>query len=383
MSKRIIILSWHNISSAYSCLHYLKKELEKNANVELWSLTPGESLAEEYGNGYYSFYDQKYWRIPGLRKYLAKIKVYQRMIQNPDDIYVINDLDFIIPAFYAKKKNKKIKIIHYNTEIPGADVDVDNSILRFYKNHANFPDMIIECLKERAVWRKQTYHIEKEIFVINNTLPLSIIDDKDSADIQENIQKLAGNRKILLYAGRAGSSRNLTEVLNCVSAFENDIFFLFYCYGTEKEFEELNAWTNRNKQLTNYRINHSIPRKDLLQVMKCCDIGVNYYEPHISINHKYASPSKFFEYIACGMNVISTKNEGIDKIIETNDLGVCLCENEKISDGLRRLLCKGLLAKEDVRKLFKEKYDYSVDSKEAISVINDLLLNEQQNSQRQ
>lgn len=81
-----------NISSAYSCLHYLKKELEKNANVELWSLTPGESLAEEYGNGYYSFYDQKYWRIPC------------------------------------------------------ADVNMDKYILKFYKNHADFPDIIIKCL---------------------------------------------------------------------------------------------------------------------------------------------------------------------------------------------------------------------------------------------
>lgn len=372
MNNKLVILTWHNIRAAYSCLHYLKKAFQDYTYTELWSLTP-DSANIQFGNeGYYTFYNQCYWKIPGLRRYFAKIHVFLKMIRNPKDIYIINDFEFIIPAYYAKKINKKIRIVHYNTEIAGEDVKVPAIIQRFYKSHASFPDMIIECLDRRAEWRKKQFNISKKIYVINNTLPR--MDHIENADeTMAFIKEKASGRKILLYAGRAGMSRNLKEILDCIPDFINEVFFVFFCYGTEKEISDLLEWATENRNYNNYSINEAINRDKLLRIMQECDIGINYYDPKISINHKFAAPSKFFEYIACGMNVVSTNNIGINKIIENNHIGVCIRDGETIHDALRRMLNMELASKEEIRNLFNTKYEYGIDSKEALDKIREMI----------
>lgn len=373
-NKRIVIFTWNNISNAYSCLIYLKKLLEEKCEVELWSLTKKESLPLFEGEGFYSFYEKKYWKLRGVRHFLIEREVFKRMINNPDDIYIINDLKFFRVSYKAKKKNDNIKIIHYNTEIHGKDVKYPRYVISFYKRHADFPDMIIECLKERAEWRKKEFGINKEIHVINNSLPLDIIKNNNE-ECPVDIPSLANGRKVFLYAGSAKCSRNLTEILNCIPLFENQLFFLFYCYGDENDFEVLRKWEFNHNELNNFKIFNSIPRKQLLKIMENCDIGINYYDPKFSINHLYASPSKFYEYIACGMNVISTNNIGINKIIKDYDLGVCIEDGELISDALDRLIKKGLRDKEYIKNVFLSKYEYIVDSSECIKYLYNNFLN--------
>ena len=107
--------------------------------------------------------------------------------------------------------------------------------------------------------------------------------------------------------------------------------------------------------------------------MQFCDIGINYYVPEFSINHKYAAPTKFYEYIACGLNVVSTNNEGINKIIENNNIGVCIKQKENMEDAIKRLLEKGLNDRESIRKTFEEKYCYEISSFSAIQEIKKIV----------
>ena len=370
--KKIIIYTWNNISKAYSCLHYLKNQLEKTSTVECWSLTPSECISSPKQNSYYSFYDLKCWKLKGIRHFIIFYNVYKRMIDNPDDIYIINDLKFFHTAYLAKKKNPNIIIIHYNTEIPGKDVKVPYFVRHFYSRFADFPDVIIDCLLERAEWRKNTYNIQKDIYVINNTLPKDVLDNSSDYDV-ENIIHKAGDRKILLYAGGINKSRNLYEIADCIPLFDNDVFFLFYCYGSDDDLKILKILQDKYEKYNNFMFCKSIDRNDLIKVMKICDIGVNYYDPKFSINHLYSSPSKLFEYMACGMNIISTKNVGVDRIIIGDDLGVCINENESFADALQRLLLKGLKEKEYISNIFSSKYEYSIDSSKALEVISGYL----------
>ena len=77
--------------------------------------------------------------------------------------------------------------------------------------------------------------------------------------------------------------------------------------------------------------------------------------------------------MACGMNIISTKNVGVDRIIIGDDLGVCINENESFADALQRLLLKGLKEKEYISNIFSSKYEYSIDSSKALEVISGYL----------
>ena len=171
MKKKVLILSWHDISSAYSCLKYLKEELEKDGTkVLLWSKTKLDNKKENKKNGYYSFLWKWYGHLKKIRYVFACVDVFFKSLFSKSKIIIVNDWDFFIPVYYARKINKSITFIHYNTEISGEDVKINKRIEKFYSKHANAPDMIIECLKERAIWRKHNYKIKQDIYYINNTI---------------------------------------------------------------------------------------------------------------------------------------------------------------------------------------------------------------------
>lgn len=367
--KKIGIFSKHNIKNAYSCLIYLKEILlSKNQKVDLWAFAKNQDLPPEKRNHFYSFEDRWYGKIRRIRLYLADFDAYIQMKKY--DVIIINDLDFFIDAYRIKNEFPEKKIIHYNTEIHGADVKYPKKIVEFYEKHADFPEMIIDCLKERAKWRQKKFHITKNIYVINNTLPLHEIPDNLMEKDVRKYFTFEKNLPILVYAGGCDLSRSLGDIIDSSALFEGKLNYLFFCYGKKKNLELVKKIIERHP---NCRFFEAIDRKTLFAVMNQCDIGVQYYNPQVSINHYYASPSKLFEYMACGLNILSSNNRGIDKIIEDNDIGVCFTIEDGIAGGIRKLLAKGLSTREHIKDVFEKKYCYEIDSKDTIDEIQFLV----------
>lgn len=229
----IKIYSRKSLHTSYSCILYLKKELEKYAHVTLWSHTPENSIGEQYKKNSYSFYDCWYGKLRGVRVYLAKLQCFIDALKG-EQILIIHDLDFFIEAFLASKINKRLKVVHYNTEIHGSDVKYPKYIDAFYKRQADFPDVIIECLKERAKYRKKRYRIKKDIYVINNTLPRM---NEELSDMDIDLQKLNFKEKlpILLYAGGCDRTRGLKIVIDSMHQLEGYCNFLFFLDDSNAE----------------------------------------------------------------------------------------------------------------------------------------------------
>lgn len=364
-NKKAIIITWKSLKNAYSCLLYLKNALEQYTEVELWSRTDSGDLPEKYSKNTYNFEDLWYGKIAKIRHFIVQGDVFTKALKEKNVVFIINDWDFFVPMYFVKKLNNTISVIHYCTEIPGKDVKCLKIIDKFYEKHADFPDMIIDCLKERAAWREKKYGL-RQVFYINNTLPIAdLINDSDNYSINQFFS-FSNNNPILLYAGGANLSRQLNEIINCVDQFKDKLNFLFFCYGNENEQRNLREFCKQNCTGDNYRLNEAIPRRDLLQVMRRCDIGINYYPPEYSINHRYSAPSKFFEYMASGLNIISTNNEGINEIIDNEKIGTCILEGEDMTNALNRLLDNGLKTHKYIADIFKKKYCYEVDAEKTI-----------------
>jgi glycosyltransferase involved in cell wall biosynthesis len=284
---------------------------------------------------------------------------------------IINDLDFFIEAYYVKKIKKNIKIIHYNTELPGKDVPYSNRIMKFYKKHADFPDMIIDCLEERASYRKKKWNINKKIWIINNTIP----NDTIPRTIDKSLftyTSFNNNFPILIYAGRCSDNEVIDALVNSMNNC-NGINFLFFCHGEKKYKDKLINRCQSHIEAGICKIYDSISREKLLMIMQHCNIGVSFYDPNYSMNYRYASPSKIFEYIACGLQVISTNNEGINHLIINNRIGVCINENEKFENALNRLITSNLLDNYNIKKLFEDSLSYEHLSKNTINEIIKLI----------
>lgn len=371
MVKEIAIYSGHALDNAYSCILYLKNALEKDYSVVLWS----NSQKNNFGDNSYLFENTWYYKIPKIRFLLKNIHVFFNMVFH-DSFVIINDLDFFIVAYYAKKIKKSLKVIHYNTEIHGVDVKYFSFIEKFYEKHANFPDLIIDCLEERATYRKNKFNIDKEIYVINNTCSKEYIDSVINENFDKSNFSLVGDRKVLIYSGSCEYGVDLDKLVNIISSLGDKVYFLCYCYGKEESFNALCNKCKSTLQEGTYQINKSIDRSLLLNILyHVGDIGIVYYDPSKSINYKYASPSKFFEYMACGLNILSTNNEGINRIISSNNLGKCFINENDIYDSLQYILNEKLMLKKDIINLFNTKYCYENDSIECINAIKRLIEN--------
>lgn len=366
--KKITIFSRKSLHTSYSCILYLKQFLEKRTQVVLWSNTPRNDIGEKYLNNSYSFFETWYGKIPLIRVLLEKMQCTFYSVIG-DKVIIIQDLDFIIPAYLAKMFNKKLTVIHYNTEIHGLDVKYPKYITRFYKKHSDFPDLIIECLQERADYRKKVFSINNEIYVINNTLPR---DDVifDVKDLDYSILKYNQNLPIIIYAGGCDLTRGLGSIIDTIGKLAQKCNFLFFLDDRSSQFDEVKRKCEPYIEKNICHIYPAIDRKKLFMYMSYCDIGINYYNPEVSINHKYASPTKFFEYMALGLKIVSTRNEGIDRIIEQEYLGKCFDKEEEIADAIEAILTDDMIkSKNEIKKIFREKYCYEVSSKKVIEEI--------------
>lgn len=367
---KIGIFTWHGVTKAYSCLLYLHKELSDNNDVEIWSFNKKEDFDEGKPSFIHTFLDCWYGSIKRVRVYMGRLHFLIAALHL--NVIVINDLDFFKAGYVIKRICPSKIIIHYNNEICGADVKYPLHMESFYKKHADFPDIIIECLQERAEYRKEAFHIDKGIYVINNTLPATEVEKALRKNIDLSAYLNFENKEVptLVYAGGCNLSRSLGDIIKCADDFADSLNFLFFCYGKEEDFSRVQELCDKHRNCYLY---HAVDRITLLNVMAHCDIGIQYYDPDYSINHYLAAPSKFFEYISVGLNVLSSNNHGIDRMIADYDLGVCFTKDEGIKGGIEKLLRKGLNSRENIKTAFKEHLCYEVDSKEAIAAIKKLI----------
>ena len=372
MRKNVLILSRKSLRTSYSCILYLKQELEKYANVILWSHTPRNDINVRYKENSHSFYLCWYGKIRIVRVIMAKIQSFFMALRS-GQLVIIHDLDFFIPVYFAKKLKSSIKVVHYNTEIHGSDVYYPRYLTKFYEKHADFPDIIIECLAERAYYRKQKFGIKKRIYIINNTLPFCEIQKiKESAKtkVSENDVNLAFSEKlpVVMYAGGCNSASTLTEIIETFDTLKGKCNFLFFLDDNGTFYDKIKLSVLPFGEMCH--VCPAVDRGTLFQYMEYCDIGINYYDPHISINHMYAAPSKVFEYMALGLKIVSTNNKGIDKILSKNKVGKCFLSKENIALTIDELVSEcSTESKRRISKVFKEKYCYEKNSKQAIDEI--------------
>ena len=358
--KKVGIFTWHKIDNAYSCLWYLKEALEEICEVDIYAFNEKNRFTDPH---YFSLSETWYGNIRRFRIYAAKFDVWIRARMY--DVVIVNDIDFFSAAYYLKKMYPNKIIVDYHTELYSGDVTCPISSNVFYKAHANYPDMIIECLPERADYRKKQYNIHQNIFVINNTLPLKNVK-KMLEPCKETLTHYIPNKNnlpTLIYAGGCNLSRSLRDIIDSAALFKGKLNYLFFCYGSETEFARVSDLCAHHDNCYIYK---AVDKGTLFQVMSECDIGVQYYDPDYSINHYYAAPSKFYEYVAMGLNVVSSNNCGIDRIIQENNLGVCFGKEEGIVGGLEKLFQKGLQSHTYIQEIFEKKLCYEVDSEKTI-----------------
>ena len=363
--KKVGIFTYHDIKNAYACLFYLQKTLQGRAEVDVWGLTQQKEIS---GENYYSFLDTWYGKIPKVRALLSKL--YFLIKARKYDVIIINDLDFFVEGIIVKHIYKNKVLIHYNTELYNEkDFSTFRYLLKFYEKHADEPDMIIDCLSERAGYREKLYSVTQPIYIIHNTIPNNIEDAETNLDIK-NYLNFDNDLPIAIYAGGINDDRGMRFILKDISKLRGKVNFVFFLYGNESHIKNVK---DQYGKVENCRIYKPVERKTLFIIMRYCNIGIQYYDPTTGVNQYYAAPSKFYEYVAMGLNVVSSNNEGINHVIEKNKVGICIQPKESFAEAVQRLLKQGLKSKEYIQQIFASKLCYEVDSQKAIKKITEFI----------
>jgi hypothetical protein len=132
-----------------------------------------------------------------------------------------------------------------------------------------------------------------------------------NTDIRRKIRDELGikeNTRLFIYAGGIEMKWHMTESMfafyHNLSEHENDLAFLFLT----KDIKKIESMLERYPTLKSRLLCFSAPNNEVYKYLNAADYGLLFRENHIMNN--VASPTKFAEYMLCGLPVIISEGVG-------------------------------------------------------------------------
>ncbi len=119
----------------------------------------------------------------------------------------------------------------------------------------------------------------------------------------------------------------------------------------------------------------AMPSEDALRVVAACDIGISLIEP-ISPSYALALPSKLFEYMMCGIPVVSSRLEQVTDLFANEDWITFVDVNDlrSIRDGIETALAnsRNSALRERERSIALTEYHFEHDAEKLLTLMEQL-----------
>ena len=119
-----------------------------------------------------------------------------------------------------------------------------------------------------------------------------------------------------VYAGAQGPANSLDQLLDSARDLP-EIDVLLVGAGSQKDRLQTRV---RAEGLLNVKFLDQVPKEQLARLLNACDVGVHSVEP-LPVLAQGVSPNKLFDYMACGLPVVSNAEEGLRDIISDGECG--------------------------------------------------------------
>lgn len=248
--------------------------------------------------------DKKYYRanrtiFTKIRRFiLINYRLYRAIVSTKADLIHANDLDALIPSYFAAKKLKS-KLIYDSHEIFVENNNLMNKPLakRFYKIIEQYMvkrcDLMISVSNVAAEYFQKTYGIEKPL-VVTNCVSSDRIAKAEGVEKNERFEVLNHGQ---FYAGRGYDV--MAKAAPLLEKYE-DVELVVRGYG--KQEQEIRDIIEENGA-KNFRIDGPVKVEELVKFAAKSKVGVALTEG-ICINFVYSVSNKIFEYAAAGLPVI-------------------------------------------------------------------------------
>lgn len=250
------------------------------------------------------------------------------------DFYHSNDLNTLPQGVLSAKWLRRKKLIYDSHEVQtdrtGYNSPIFGILERFLLKFVN--EMIAEN-HTRAKFNEQLYGLYPN--VVHNYPIFSNPENSSEIDLKELLQ-LSNDEPILLYQGGIQTGRGLEKLIEAVPMFDKGTLVFI---GDGKLKSQLVQMVKERHLETRVKFIPKVPVEELLHYTKNAYLGFQVLN-NICFNHYSASSNKLFEYMMSGVPVIACSFPEIQKVVETEHIGICVDSHDpnSIAQGVNYLL---------------------------------------------
>ncbi len=246
------------------------------------------------------------------------------LLTNSDKYDIIHsfDLDTGLPVFLVSKLKKKKYVYH----IADFYVDSRRGIPKILKKVVRKLEyMVISNAETTIICTEERKHQiqgsnPKNLVVIHNTpsksLSISSKQNKEFDTSNPNKENLT-----FTYVGLLSDSRFIKSVID---VFKEQPEFKLELAGMGNMSDYAKQ---ASKEYNNINYYGMIDYEDAFKLYSKCDVMFAIYDPDIP-NHKYSAPNKVYEAMMLGKPIIVAKGTGVDKLVEKENIGICIDYSE-------------------------------------------------------
>ena len=280
--------------------------------------------------------NEKYYKNPNIfqkiwREVKTNIDLYRLMVSTHADVIHANDLNALIPAYYASKK-LECKLIYDTHEIFLENPWINRNkfskfVWGFFERHIiNKVDLVVSVSHAAADYLKKKYGIKKIMVVTNCVSEKSVIND---AKMKKPFQVLNHGQ---FYEGRGYDI--LVDVAPLIEDL-TDVQIVLRGFGSLEQSIRNKVMANNVK---NFVFEPPVKVYELIPKAAEAWVGIAITEA-ISLNFELSVSNKLFEYAAAGLPIIMSDIPEHRYLNDKFNFGIVLKSNkpQDIADAIRLL----------------------------------------------
>jgi glycosyltransferase involved in cell wall biosynthesis len=251
-------------------------------------------------------------------------RLFFKLLLTKGDIFLGNDLDVMPAVFFAAKLKRKPVV--YDTheyymgmpELNGRHfvkkvwLKIEQFIFPRLKYIYTICDSFCELYKK---------DYNKNLRAVRNVPYLHLAPTNEYDSLKKEIDaKIPGNKNVLLFQGAGiNPERGVEELVLAMQFLDQHTYHLLIVGGGDV-FEEIKKLVTEKKLEDKITIIPKVPFEVLRHITKQAQLGLTLDKP-TNINHIYGLPNKIFDYLHCGVPVLSSRLVELEKIISGYDVG--------------------------------------------------------------
>ena len=158
-------------------------------------------------------------------------------------------------------------------------------------------DAVICVSDSIADWYARHYAIPKPV-VVRNIPDQRQLEEVTASNALRTLFGLSSEHLVFIYQGALARGRRVEEVTRAFANARRDRHLIFMGFGPLEQEVVRAAAANPNIHFL-----RAVPPKEMLNYTASADIGFAAHLEPSCLNHRYALPNKFFEYLLAGLPI--------------------------------------------------------------------------------